>query len=250
MLLYYSYELVMQFKRIFGVLAILNSGLMFGVDVSNKEYYDETSRNLSVKYDPDFAKLHRVLDGARVFDRLEGDSTVAKMYLTTRIMELPIKNFELIVQKHQDLFLKTLFGRSLILGWMVHFYDDPSKLFQFNKYTHSYHELFKVMARKTGAIAVVDRLQPLHSDEVGKFYTHSVWLSSASKELASSGYKPHNYPIEEAFYAALKQESSHEEGEHYYKKHREESPLLINGSRRLRVPSSDTGSGCPCCTIL
>ena len=144
----------MQFRYLLGLLAILNYGLMFGAYTSNKEYYDETSRNLSIKYDHGLVKLNIALDGASVFDCLEGDSTVAKMYLTTKIMELQIKDFGLIVQNHKDLFFKTLFGRSLILGWMVHFYDEPGKLFQFNKETHSYDALFVAMGKKTGAIAI------------------------------------------------------------------------------------------------
>jgi hypothetical protein len=198
----------MKLKYIFCLLVALNSGLIFGAS-SNKKYYDETSENLSRERYPNTANLNKALDGAEVFDCLEGDSIVAKMYLITRVMRLPIEDFELIFKKHQDLLLKTLFGRSVILGWMVHFYDEPGQLFQFNKETHSYDALFVAMGKKTGATSVVGQLTPLF--DAAKFYTHSVWLSSASKELASSGYKPYNYPIEEAFDAALKKGNSHEE---------------------------------------
>mgnify|MGYP007096488148 CR=1 FL=1 len=155
----------MKFKYALGLLTILNSGLIFGASFNDK-YYKETYERLSREHYPKTESINKALDGARVFDLLESNAhcSVAKDYLTARLMRLPIEDFQSIFKKHQDLFLNTLVGRNLILGWMVHSYDNPSKLFQFSRDTHSYDLLFKVMGEKTKAISIVNQLQPLADD--------------------------------------------------------------------------------------
>ncbi len=128
------------------------------------------------------------LDNHEIFNK-RGASTnqsLARYYVTSRFMELSRMELDAVVVEKKDLFNKTLFGKSLILGWALHNDGyDLGELFRIKadvKYGNFYKDALSNVGITT-TNAVIEGLNALDRKEHADFYFETVHLAWPSKEL-------------------------------------------------------------------